>query len=205
MVQMKKPEIRAAILESARALFREKGYADATMSGIAHGAKTSPANIYVYFDSKLEILLSVYEPWLRDRLQDLSAKAATISEPASRVRFVLYALWREIPSGDHFARNVIQAVCSVAAERHEMAALRRWCAAELGEMLCDALPGQRRQAVEATTLGHLVLSTFEGFTMDCDGSATAERVEAAVELFTHMLLGEAHAAGPGDDPAHADQ
>ena len=38
---------------------------------IARTAGISTANVYVYFESKLDILFAVYTPWLEDRLDRL--------------------------------------------------------------------------------------------------------------------------------------
>lgn len=195
MVQKKKPEVRDAILASAGALFRERGYANATMSAIARRANTSPANIYVYFNSKLEILLAVYEPWLRERIDGLAARADGVAEPEVRIRLVLRAIWREIPADDNrFARNLVQALSGLPHDGDEATALRQWCETRLGEILCGALPEERRHLVECAALGHLVLSTFDGFTLNCESGATSERIEAAAELFAMLLMGRALAA-----------
>lgn len=202
MVQKKKPEIRDAILAAATALFRERGYANATMSAIARRASTSPANIYVYFDSKLEILLAVYEPWLRDRIDGLATRAQAVSEPEQRIRLLLRTLWREIPADDnHFARNLVQALSGVPQSDGGAVELRRWCEARLGEILRDALPEERRPVVETAALGHLVLSTFDGFTLNGEAGASTERIEEVAELFAMLLLGRPRAAGAGGDGA----
>ncbi|MFP4569152.1 TetR/AcrR family transcriptional regulator [Rhodosalinus sp.] len=194
MVQKKKPEIRDGILEAAGALFRERGYANATMSAIARRANTSPANIYVYFGSKLDILLAVYEPWLRDRIEGLEARAEGVTDPEARIRLVLRTLWREIPADDnHFARNLSQALSTGAREARDAATLRRWCEARVGEILSDALPDGRRDIVCTEALGHLVISIFDGVTLSCDGGASGERLEAVAELFAVLLLGQGSA------------
>ena len=198
MVQKKKPEIRDAILAAASALFRERGYANATMSAIARRANTSPANIYVYFNSKLEILLAVYEPWLRDRIERLAARAETVTEPELRIRLMLRTLWKELPADDnHFARNLVQALSGVPRDGGEAAALRRWCEARLGEMLHDALPEERRQGEKTAALGHPVLSTFDGCTLQGESGASTERIDEAAELFAMLLMGRHGTAGPG--------
>ena len=57
MVQVKKPQSRAAILDAAQRLFRRQSYHTTTLAQIARAAGMSTANLYVYFDSKLKILL----------------------------------------------------------------------------------------------------------------------------------------------------
>jgi AcrR family transcriptional regulator len=67
MAQTKKDGVRDAILAAAFARFSEKGYSETTIPAIAAGAGISTANVYRYFPSKLEILYTLYEPWLLER------------------------------------------------------------------------------------------------------------------------------------------
>ena len=59
MAQTKKKEVRRAILDAAYKVIAERGYADASISEIARLANVSPANVYVYFRSKLDILFAI--------------------------------------------------------------------------------------------------------------------------------------------------
>lgn len=52
------PPNRAAILESARAQFTERGYDGATIRGIAAGAGVDPALVHHYFGTKDQLLLA---------------------------------------------------------------------------------------------------------------------------------------------------
>lgn len=52
------PPNRAAILESARTQFTERGYDGATIRGIAAGAGVDPALIHHYFGTKDQLLLA---------------------------------------------------------------------------------------------------------------------------------------------------
>lgn len=54
-------DTRGKILEAALALFRERGFAEATMREIANRAGVSTGLAYYYFDSKDAIVLAFYE------------------------------------------------------------------------------------------------------------------------------------------------
>ena len=117
MVQTKKPAINDAILAAAAGLFREKGYAGVSMSEIARAASVSPANIYVYFPSKLDLLLAVYEPWLRGQIGQMCETAYTINDARERVKYVLRDVWRDLPSRENgFARSLVQALSASSTE-----------------------------------------------------------------------------------------
>ncbi|HCP78858.1 MAG TPA: TetR/AcrR family transcriptional regulator, partial [Pusillimonas sp.] len=64
MVQIKKNDMREAILVSAFDLFSRKGYTATTMADIARQAEMNVGTLYVYFDSKMALLYVIYRPWL---------------------------------------------------------------------------------------------------------------------------------------------
>lgn len=72
---------RAAILAAATALLDEGGLAAASLSAIARAAKISKANLYRYFESREDILLTVM---LEDTEDWLDALRARLGELADR-------------------------------------------------------------------------------------------------------------------------
>jgi AcrR family transcriptional regulator len=57
----KKPAVERSILESAYALFLEKGYRHTTMDDIAQSLSMSKKTLYKYFPGKLELLSASFE------------------------------------------------------------------------------------------------------------------------------------------------
>ena len=74
MAQTKKDGVREAILQAAFAQFSEVGYSETSIPSIAAAAGISTANVYRYFPSKLQILYTLYEPWLVARLDELAPR-----------------------------------------------------------------------------------------------------------------------------------
>ena len=64
-MRVKRDSVREAILASAVQHFSNEGFLRATISGIAKDAGTAASNVYVYFPSKLDLALAVFEPWLK--------------------------------------------------------------------------------------------------------------------------------------------
>ena len=62
MVQVKKEAVRQRILDTADRLFYQKGFIATTIGQIAKDAQMAASAIYVYFPSKLEIALALFEP-----------------------------------------------------------------------------------------------------------------------------------------------
>lgn len=116
MVQVKKAEVRQALLDAAKELFLQHGYAETQLSAIAAQAGTSKSNIYKYFGSKFDLLMALYDPWLRQRVELL--ETATLAVPRSRrLRRFLRALLEEIPQEDNgFANLLMQALATAPAE-----------------------------------------------------------------------------------------
>jgi AcrR family transcriptional regulator len=67
-------ESRARILDAARALFAEKGYAGTSVRDIADALGFTKAALYYHFAGKADILLALVEPLLHD-LDALSERA----------------------------------------------------------------------------------------------------------------------------------
>src|SRR3954451_6646117 len=89
-------DVRARILETAEALFREIGYQKTTVADIAKTLKMSPANVYRFFDSKKAINEAVVERLIGEVEALISAIAdAPGSRAADRLTAVIEALHRD--------------------------------------------------------------------------------------------------------------
>lgn len=72
----RKAEKRHAILEGAVRVFAEKGFFNATVAEIARAAGVADGTIYLYFKSKDDLLLSVFD----EKMQELGAAARQATE-----------------------------------------------------------------------------------------------------------------------------
>jgi len=90
------------ILESARAVFAEQGYAQASMRLIARASGISVGGLYLHFRNKEDLYLTFMQDWMKklnDRTQEALLK---IDDPADAIRtFIMisidFARWnREI-------------------------------------------------------------------------------------------------------------
>lgn len=164
MSQRKKDGVRDAILQAAFRLFSEQGYSETSLPLIAREAGMSTANVYVYFASKIDILFTLYEPWLTQRLDRLERPLARVAEPRRRLERLLLALWRDLPrESGGFANNVMQAISTSARNGEYSPRLRELFQARVAKWLrgCLALePG------EDVRLAGIVLMAFDGFAMN---------------------------------------
>ncbi len=88
-----KTDKRARILEAAVRVFAERGFFNATVAEIARAAGVADGTIYLYFKSKDDLLLQLFEEKMAELLS--SAEAALAEEttaPARLSRFIEHHL-----------------------------------------------------------------------------------------------------------------
>ena len=202
MAQVKKPEIRAAILSAADRLFSERGYHNTTLAQIAMKANVSTANLYVYFQSKLDILYSIYDPWLRQRITQVESELKRARTPQQRIFKLLHALWCEIPSEKNgFANNFIQAITTSDPKEGYRPELLKWFETRIAAMLGDSLPAGRREVIAQARFTHLLAMAFDGFVIGNHLNPARECDEKTISLMASLLIGALDTAAPEEPHA----
>lgn len=84
-------QTRQLILDTALRLFRERGYAETTMRGIASEAGVAVGNAYYYFDSKEHLVQGFYDRAQLEHRAAASRVLAGEAEFADRLAGVLHA------------------------------------------------------------------------------------------------------------------
>jgi len=187
VAQIKKKEIRQAILDAAYKLFSKRGYSDTNIANIARTAGVAPANVYVYFPSKLEILFSIYEPWLTKQFDALEKSLQRTADPRQRLRKILSTLWREIPSADNgFANNMMQAISGANGRDGYSPALRLAIEERLAPLLEDCLPATDRK--NARDLASIMLMAFDGYALNFHLKGGAVCPARQLALFADILI-----------------
>jgi len=80
------PAKRDAILRAAIDVFAERGYFNAQVADVARAAGVAAGTVYLYFHSKDDLLVSIFERTVKERLEDGRAAVANLSDPAERLR-----------------------------------------------------------------------------------------------------------------------
>ena len=196
MAQIKKTEIREAILKSALKLFKRKGYVATTTAQIASGAGVSESNLYVYFPSKFQILFELYEAWFRDRIDDLEGRLAREAAPRARLHLLLIELWRDMPLHDNgFANNLMQALTTVARAEGYRPDLLRWIESRIEAMILAAVPAARQARFVGGGLAHVLMMAQDGFVTNVHLNPSKPCSDETIELFCDLILGTRRAAG----------
>jgi AcrR family transcriptional regulator len=196
VAQIKKIEIKQAILDAAYELFSKHGYSDTNITDIARSAGVAPANVYVYFRSKLAILFSIYEPWLIKQFDDLEKSLLRIREPRLRLRKILATVWRNIPSADNgFANNMMQAISTTTTREGYSPALRLAIEERLAKLLDHCLPSLDHMS--SRELANILLMAFDGYALNFHLRGGAVCPTKQLTLFADILLGGPQAAARG--------
>ena len=141
--------------------------------------------------SKLDILYTIYDPWLRERLDRLETELAAIADSRTRLLRVLTVLWRDIPEeANGFANNIMQAISGLGPDDHYDPSHLAWYEAKVGQMIFDALPPARRSDVNVATISHLMFMAFDGLAITAHVNPRASRSNLLVDQFCALLLGQ---------------
>jgi AcrR family transcriptional regulator len=190
MPQVKKREMRQAILDGSYLLFRKQGYYQTTLRQIAREAGTSLANVYVYFASKYEIVFEIYDPWMTAKITQLEREAARIKHPDDRLRHILFTLWGDIPSANNgFARNIMQALSMARGAKQYNPQMIKWMEDKLTALVVSCLPAQRRKLAGDGSIAHVLMMAFDGFVINYDLNPSAACSQLIVDAIGTALLG----------------
>jgi AcrR family transcriptional regulator len=187
MAQTKKDGVREAILQAAFGQFSEVGYSETSIPSIAAAAGISTANVYRYFPSKLQILYTLYEPWLVARLDELGATLARIADRRKRLEKLLLALWRELPRATNgFANNVMQALSTSGRNDAYDPHLRLLFQGRVADWITDATALSAR---ESRIVAGVALMAFDGFAMNVHLPVGIVCDAATARLIARTLIG----------------
>ena len=193
MAQRKKEDKREAILAAAFSLFTEKGYSETTIPAIAKMAGISRANVYVYFKSKIEILFTLYTPWIEKSLDALRRSLKRTADPRARMEKLLTTFWIGIPQENKgFARNIIEAVSSSYDQEDYDPSLRDYIiqtAADCVNRCTDFSEEKSRQ------IAIIIVMACDGFATNVSRQHGLECSQPLVELFAGLLCAPERSAG----------
>ena len=80
---------RERILRAAVDVFAQSGYFNAKVSEIAKAAGVADGTIYLYFEGKEDLLITIFREHTRSYLQSLERDLSTISRPDDRLRVAI--------------------------------------------------------------------------------------------------------------------
>jgi AcrR family transcriptional regulator len=190
MVQVKKAQVREAILDAAMGLFIDKGYVGTSASEIGQRAGVAPSAIYTYFESKLDLFYQVYSPWLKTRLDQLEGELKSLSGHRVKVRRIVETIWQDIPSEQNFfANNLMQAVSTATPADHYNGELLEWCEQRVARMLKATEPKPTHGLTHFVSLAHVLFMSFNGFVVGAYLGVRGDKTIPAIDVMTDLIVG----------------
>src|SRR5947199_8257505 len=80
------PQKRELILRAATDVFADRGFFNAQVADVARAAGIAAGTVYLYFRSKDDLLVSIFERTMRDGLAEGRAAVDGIADPIERLR-----------------------------------------------------------------------------------------------------------------------
>ena len=81
---------RAAILAAATAVFAKRGYFGAQVADVARAAGIAAGTVYLYFRSKDEILISIFDRTMQDAIASGKRALEDVDDPIERLRRIAH-------------------------------------------------------------------------------------------------------------------
>jgi TetR/AcrR family transcriptional regulator, fatty acid metabolism regulator protein len=79
---------REALLEAATHVFAERGFFNAQVADVARVAGVAAGTVYLYFRSKDDLLISIFEKTMRTAIAEGRAALQTATDPVGRLRTI---------------------------------------------------------------------------------------------------------------------
>jgi AcrR family transcriptional regulator len=190
MAQVKKLDVRDAILDSAFNLFVAKGYTQSTLSEISRQSSVTMSNIYNYFDSKLDILMAIYYPWFDAQLTQLFKDVGSQKSPRAKFIKLFTGLLQVIPEKDGgFANLWLEAISARRPDEPYSREMLFRLEERVSNLIREILPkGQGTQFTEQNLLSHLIFMAFDGFAINYHNAGSSKRAQAIAELLTDAIF-----------------
>jgi TetR/AcrR family fatty acid metabolism transcriptional regulator len=80
---------RERILRAAVEVFARNGYFNAKVTDIAKGAGVADGTIYLYFDGKEDLLVTIFREYTRNYLRELEKRLAGVNRAEERIRIAI--------------------------------------------------------------------------------------------------------------------
>ena len=158
--------IRTAIIAAAEARFSEYGYTKTTLNEIAAEAGMSAANLYRFFENKLDIAAGVARRQLARREAALTAAVAGEAAAVARLQAYILAALRFDRDLQDSAPHLARMLEKLLEERKELAAMHRKARQELLTRLVQSgmdngewAPGDAAQIAQTLRAAFILFET----------------------------------------------
>jgi TetR/AcrR family fatty acid metabolism transcriptional regulator len=120
---------RQRILRAAIDVFASKGYFAARMTDVAEAAEVADGTLYLYFEGKEHLLMSIFDSVLGRFIERLNAEIERVEDPIEKLS-IMIRLHLETLGRDHALAHVLQ-----IETRHSRRFMSLFTRGKLGEYL----------------------------------------------------------------------
>jgi AcrR family transcriptional regulator len=174
-------EKRALIEAAAARTFAEKGLAAATMADVARAAGVSPAAIYLYFDSRDDLLFATAVAEIVELESRMRSALEAASDPVDSLRRMVtayYDFYRERPQGFAMLMAGLERGARLRAPAESVAAYDRAalrCLELLNGVVARGMEDGTFRRGDTWQLTHAIWGTFHGVLQLADNQPDRER------------------------------
>jgi TetR/AcrR family fatty acid metabolism transcriptional regulator len=178
-----------AILRAAIDVFAERGFFNAQVADVARAAGVAAGTVYLYFQSKDDILASIFERTMREAFAEGRTALADVRDPSDRLRaFARLHLAR-------FGRDRNLAIVFQVELRHSIKFMERLSSSllrdYLGQIRATIVDGQRsgifREDINATAAAKMFFGALDematNWVLSRRRYALADDADQVAELF----------------------
>jgi TetR/AcrR family transcriptional regulator, fatty acid metabolism regulator protein len=103
---MKSPDKHRKIIRAATKVFAKKGFFNARISDIAKEAKVADGTIYLYFNNKFDILLSVFEQEIGKLIEQVGLLLEKTENPQEKLKIFICSHLEEMKKNRYLAEVI---------------------------------------------------------------------------------------------------
>ncbi|PLP58986.1 hypothetical protein CYK37_10775 [Mesorhizobium loti] len=190
LARVKNETVRQAILTSAASQIAMTSYMDTTVAKIAKGAGIAPSNVYVYFESKLQIYFTIYTPWFETQVLALERAVARLKTPERKIQRLVSGLLNDIADDKTgYTSALMEGLAIVMPKDKYKPDLLHWAENKIVQIVCDALEGYTPQDPRLRAFAHLLMLTFDGVAMRVKSQRAANESTTSTADVEEALVG----------------
>ena len=191
---------REAILRAATDIFADRGFFNAQVADVARAAGVAAGTVYLYFRSKDDLLISIFERTMGEAIADGRSCVAPLSDPVEQLREVARVHLDRLGS-DRSLAVVFQVELRQSTkfmERLSSSLLRDYLGIVRGSIVAGQASGAFRREINATLAAKLFFGGLDematNWILSTRKYSLASQADAIVDLFVNGAA--AAAAGP---------
>jgi AcrR family transcriptional regulator len=196
---------RERIIASAGRLFGEKGYHNTTTAEIAEAAGVAAGTIYIYFSSKEELLVAVFEEFLGLHIQRLREGVARESTPEAKLRRLI-SLGLELMEANPDSARIFLSQLRQSTAMIKMVAKRssRVYKDIIEEILEEGVRHRVCRQMNVRSAASMLFGAFQSTVLDwvaddCSYSLAGQSEELSRFVLRGVACSAEGGASPGDD------